>query len=56
MKKLEELEGEEAKQAIKDWETIPVEDFFKKYKSNLSKNYVIRTDKIIDKLKKKVSA
>ena len=48
--KLRTLKGEEAKQAIKDYETIPFEDFAKKYDCDL----VIKAGKIIDKLKKKI--
>ena len=54
MKKLEELTGEEAKQAIKDYETIPFEDFVKKYNCSSSKDMGLRTGKIIDELKEKV--
>ncbi len=46
--KLKELTGEEAKQAIKDYETIPFEEFAKKYDCDL----VVNSGKIIDELKK----
>ena len=54
MTKLEELEGKEAKQTINDYETIPFEDFVKKYNCSSANNCGNRTWKIIEKLKKKV--
>lgn len=49
--KLENLEGEEAKKAIKDFEKIPFIDFVKKYNTP---PWVNKLNKIIDKLKEKV--
>ena len=48
--KLKSLKGEEAKQAIKDYETILFEDFAKKYDVDM----VMKAGRIIDELKKKV--
>lgn len=50
MKKLEELNAEEAKQAIKDWNTMSLKDFAKKYHVEM----VMRTQTIMDELKEKV--
>ena len=49
--KIENLEGEEAKQAIKDSETMYFDDFVKKYNTS---QFVGEVTKIIDKLKEKV--
>ena len=48
--KLEDLEEEEAKQAIKDWNNMSFELFAKKY----HEEFILQTQNIIDKLKEKV--
>ena len=57
MKKLQDLEGKEAKQAIKDFEEMFFENFEKKYKDKIEKYVpygVVSIGKVIDKLKEKV--